>query len=84
MKMMMKEAEDEEYKWRCRWGHKQSRWDLTQHLTDKEEAEEEKKKKKEDEHEDEDEIAAEDDDDERSGRRKIQMKMQIRSNQGGT
>ena len=46
---------------------------LTQHLKDEEEAEEEKKK--EDEHED---------DDERSGRRKIQMKMQIRSNQGGT
>ena len=37
--------------------HKQSGWDLTQHLNDEEEAEEEKKKKKEDEHEDEDEIA---------------------------
>ena len=37
--------------------HKQSGWDLTQHLKDEEEAEEEKKKKKkkEDEHEDEDE-----------------------------
>ena len=76
--MMMKEAEDEEYKLRCRWGHKQSGWDLTQHLNDEEEAEEEKKKKKEDEHEDEDEIAAEDDD-ERSGRRRIQMKMQMGS-----
>ena len=52
-------------------------WDLTQHLNDEEEAEEEKKKK-EDEHEDEDEIAAEDDDD-RSGRRRIQMKMQMGS-----
>ena len=39
--------------------HKQSGWDLTQHLKDEEEAEEEKKKKKEDEHEDEDEIAGE-------------------------
>ena len=58
--------------------HKQSGWDLTQHLKDEEEAEEEKKKKKEDEHEDEDEIAAEDDD-ERSGRRRIQMKMQMGS-----
>ena len=36
--------------------HKQSGWDLTQHLKDDEEAEA-KKKKKEDEHEDEDEIA---------------------------
>ena len=49
--------------------HKQSGWDLTQHLNDEEEAEE--KKKKEDEHEDEDEIASEDDD-ERSGRASLQ------------
>ena len=55
--------------------HKHSGWDLTQHLKDEEEAEEEKKK--EDEHED---------DDVRSGRRRIQMKMQmgVTSNQGGT
>ena len=40
--------------------HKQSGWDLTQHLNDEEEAEEKKKKKKKkDEHEDEDEIAGE-------------------------
>ena len=56
--------------------HKQSGWDLTQHLKDEEEAEEEKKKKKEDEHEDEDEIAGEDED-ERRGKGRIQMKMQV-------
>ena len=33
--------------------HKQSGWDLTQHLKDEEEAEEEKKKNKAGEHEDE-------------------------------